>query len=270
MQLRKWISAKRAAARLLGGRGGGFFVQYDYVKKVAPVAAPYSEVEQLCAASGFREHLAAMAADVGFYEELASTEGLEWNGRMYPPLDCFALVTAIRRFRPKRVVEIGSGDTTRFMTAAAGPDTAISCIDPQPRRSIEHLPVTFVRRMLTVDDAALCETLEANDILFIDSSHIMLPGMDVDIELNRIFPRLKPGVIVHLHDIFLPFDYPPDWRGRCWSEQNALVGWLFGPFEILYPGHYVVRRHPDLIDQAFDHFPLGRVKDAGSLWLRKL
>jgi hypothetical protein len=155
------------------------------------------------------------------------------------------------------------------MTRAAPASTEIICIDPSPRQSIEDLPVTFVRRVLTEADAELCATLEANDILFIDSSHIMLPGMDVDIEFNRIFAQLKPGVIVHVHDVFLPYDYPPEWRDRCWSEQNALVGWLFGAFEIVYPGHYVIRQHGDLIDEAFAAFPICRIKDAGSIWLRK-
>jgi hypothetical protein len=122
---------------------------------------------------------------------------------------------------------------------------------------------------MTGDDAALCGSLEADDILFIDSSHIMLPGMDVDIQFNRAFPRLRPGVVVHLHDIFLPFPYPAHWSHRNYSEQNALIGWLVsGYFQILYPGHYVARRHGDLLDAALSAFPIVR-REAGSLWLRK-
>ncbi|HEV2569140.1 class I SAM-dependent methyltransferase [Sphingomonas sp.] len=268
--VRKKLSAIRAALRHLFDRGGGFFVQYDYVDSIRPVERPYEAVEQLCEAAPFREFLAEMNRDIPNYQQLGSSaDDPDWNGRMFPPLDCAALYTAVRKFQPKRIVEIGSGDTTRFMARAAAPSTRITCIDPAPRRSIEHLPVEFVRRVLTDDDVETCAQLEANDILFIDSSHIMLPGMDVDIEFNRIFPRLQPGVIVHVHDIFLPFDYPSDWRDRHWSEQNALVGWLFGAFEIVFPGHYVVRRHPELIDEAVGAFPQAAVKDAGSMWLRK-
>jgi hypothetical protein len=268
--IRSRLSGLRAVFRHLVGQGGGFFVQYEYMGSIKPVESRYPEVASLCEAAPFREFVADMAANIPAYQALGSgPDDPRWHERMFPALDCAALFTAVTKFQPRRIVEIGSGDTTRFMTRAAPASAEIICIDPAPRRSIEDLPVAFIRRVLTEQDAELCATLEANDILFIDSSHIMLPGMDVDIEFNRIFPRLKPGVIVHVHDVFLPYDYPPEWRERRWSEQNALVGWLFGAFEIVYPGHYVVRQHGDLIDRAFESFPLCQIKDAGSMWLRK-
>ena len=117
-------------------------------------------------------------------------------------------------------------------------------------------------------DAETAGSLEANDILFIDSSHIMLPGMDVDIQFNRMFPRLKKGVIVHVHDIFLPFDYPPHWRVRNYSEQNALIGWILsGFFEVIWPGHYVFSRHHNEAQKVLAK--ISPLQAAGSIWLRK-
>jgi hypothetical protein len=103
LQLRKWISAKRAAVRQMLGRGGGFFVQYEYVDSILPVAAPYPEVERLCAESPFREFIADMAANIPAYQALGSSPGdPRWHERMFPALDCAALFTAVTKFQPRR------------------------------------------------------------------------------------------------------------------------------------------------------------------------
>jgi predicted O-methyltransferase YrrM len=262
---KKLALGKAKLENLVFGRGG-FFTKYKFVDSLKPVSEVYPSVEQLCAQAPYAEFVAEMASHI---ETLRHVPGLDWDARMLSPLDGTAAYAAARKFRPKRIIEIGSGQSTRFLAAGAE-GAEIICIDPLPWRSVDDLPVTFIPRLLQNEDAELCDSLEPNDILFIDSSHIMLPGMDVDIEFNRIFPRLKPGVLVHVHDIFLPFDYPPHWRDRNWNEQNALVGWLFGSFEIVYPGHYVVKRHPELIDRLFSDFAPCLRKLAGSMWLRKL
>lgn len=267
--LEKKVSAKlgrlRAQALTLAGKPRGFFVQYDYASSVQPPTEPYPEVEKLCAASDYADFLRDMASHIDDFRAFGSAPNDPRLGAdMLSLLDGMAIYTAVKRFKPRKIIEIGSGDSTHFLAKS---NAEIICIDPAPRRSIDQLRVTLHRRILSNEDADLCATLEVNDILFIDSSHIMLPGTDVDIEFNRIFPRLKPGVIVHIHDIFLPFDYPPHWRGRHWSEQNALVGWLFGTFDIIWPAHYVARRHASLIDQAFTDFAVP--KNAGSMWLRR-
>jgi len=274
--LRTSISKVRAQTLTMVGKPRGFFTQYAYAGSVQPVATPYPEVEALLEGSDYQSFLKAMGAFVTDYDGFgAAPTDPVWNrGSMFSPLDGAAAYTAARTFQPKRIIEIGSGDSTFYLArgakdAAAG--TSIRCIDPVPRRSISELGVTFDARVLSVDDVETCATLDANDILFIDSSHIMLPGMDVDIQFNRIFPRLKSGVIVHVHDIFLPDDYPPEWRGRNYSEQQALVGWLIsGYFEVIYPGAYVATRHSDKVDQAFGNWPIvAQNKAAGSIWLRK-
>jgi len=117
----------------------------------------------------------------------------------------------------------------------------------------------------------LVDEFVENDVLFIDSSHIMLPGMDVDLQFNRMFPRLAPGVLVHVHDIFLPDDYPPNWRPRWYSEQNALIGWILsGYFEVVLPTYYATTRMAQDVEQALGGFaPFQRNGTAGSIWLRR-
>ena len=192
---------------------------------------------------------------------------------MFPPLDGAAAYTAVRMFEPRRIIEIGSGNSTHFLSRAArdcASTVDITCVDPAPRRAISDLDVELLERVLTIDDVELLAALQAHDIIFIDSSHIMLPGMDLDILFNRVFPRLKPGVIVHIHDVFLPDNYPSAWKCRWYSEQNALVGWIIsGYFDVIYPGHYAVTRHGSTMDRLLGGFEPFQNRASGSIWLRR-
>lgn len=263
---RKRISALKAKITNLLGLGGGFFTQYEFVDKIEQVDEPYREVDLLCGNAPFRDVLAvAKQLSQEIAEMVESGYGLRADSRMLSILDGATTYAIVSKYRPNRVIEIGSGDST-FVLSKAAQSANITCIDPKPRQCIAKLPVEWIPRTLSINDLCLFDQLDRNDILFIDSSHIMLPNFDVDLQFNRIFPRLRPGVIVHVHDIFLPFDYPADWRPRNWNEQNALVGWLFGAFDIIYPGHFVARRYPDVVRAALgEMIPL----QAGSMWLQK-
>lgn len=272
---RSWrarLSRIRAQLQSIVGAGGGFFTQYRHVGRIQRVTTPYPEVERICAAAPFSELMAAMVACKPIFRRFGEHPTDPVFGRgMFPALDGMACYAAVRQFRPNRIVEIGSGDSTYFLARAVkdnGPGR-ITCIDPRPRRDVVALDVDLRPRLMTCADAEMAGSLEAGDILFIDSSHIMLPGMDVDIQFNRMFPRLKRGVIVHLHDIFLPDDYPPHWNDRNYSEQNALVGWIVsGYFDVLWPGRYVVTRRDAQVQASFGDCDLGP-GTAGSFWLRK-
>jgi len=272
LSLKSKLSRIRALARTMIGSGGGFFTQYAYVNHLQPVTTLYPEVAALCAASPFGDLLEEMHGHLTTFRAFGSNPTDPMFGRgMFPVLDGMATYAAVRRFKPNRIIEIGSGDSTHFLARGVKDNGSghITCIDPQPRREIIALDVDFKPRLLNEDDADLAGSLEAGDILFIDSSHIMLPGMDVDIQFNRMFPRLKPGVIVHVHDIFLPDDYPPHWRIRNYSEQNALIGWIVsGYFDVLWPGRYVATRHAEMIESAFGDFDFG-AGSAGSLWMQR-
>ena len=189
---------------------------------------------------------------------------------MFPALDGMVTYAMVRKAKPRRIIEIGSGNSTYFLARGVKDNGlgTITCIDPEPRRDIIDLDVDFKPRLMNNQDADLASTLEAGDILFIDSSHIMLPGMDVDIQFNRLFPRLKPGVLVHIHDIFLPDGYPQHWENRHYSEQGVLVGWLVSRyFDIVWPAHYAVARHGDRLEAALGD--VAPVRQGGSMWLRR-
>ena len=133
----------------------------------------------------------------------------------------------------------------------AGFACAVTCIDPQPRADIGRLPVTLHRRLFAATDAALADGLAPGDILLIDSSHVAMPGSDVDLLLNAVLPRLQPGVLVHLHDIFLPDPYPAGWGWRGYNEQVAVAGLLHGGgYAVRFSSRYLATRQAARVAQG--------------------
>ena len=181
----------------------------------------------------------------------------------------------VRETRPARIIEVGSGHSTRFVTRAVD-DGAFACevtaIDPQPRAAIEGLGAKILRR--TVQDAGTApfEELAAGDILFIDSSHILMPGTDVDFLFNHVLPLLPSGVLIHIHDIFLPDDYPPEWSWRAYNEQLGAAALLHGGgYRIVWASRYAATRMSDAVaSSAAGPLPLLPGAFESSLWLRKL
>ncbi len=195
--------------------------------------------------------------------------------------DAIALFGILLELRPKRMIEAGSGysscaamDTNdRFLSG----NTEFTFIDPYPDTLFSLLEDsdryrTRVRPIRLQDaPAAWFEVLEPNDILFIDSSHVLKTGSDVHDYLFRILPLLRPGVVVHVHDILYPFEYGRDWiveENRSWNEAYALRALLEDnpAYEILYWNDYVFKRHRARLEQAM---PLAIRNAGGSIWLRK-
>ena len=168
-----------------------------------------------------------------------------WSQDWFPRLDAAAAYAMVRSTRPKRIVEVGSGHSTRFLARAVADgklDTRITAIDPQPRASIEKLPVEWLR--VPVQRVAAFPPLGPGDILFIDSSHQVKPGSDVEFLLKAVLPLLPAGVHVHFHDIFLPDDYPPAWAWRGYNEQLAVAP-LLQSNEIVFASRFVSTRMAD-------------------------
>ena len=152
--------------------------------------------------------------------------------------------------------------------------TMITSIDPQPRNEVDKLCDHVIRRPLEACDTALFEALEPGDIFFLDSSHRSFQNSDVTVFFLEILPRLKPGVILHIHDIYLPYDYIAGHVPRLWNEQYLLAtALLFGAarFEILFPSWFV-GRDPGLKAHAEAIFRQGAIADldlyGASFWMR--
>ncbi|MDF2232865.1 class I SAM-dependent methyltransferase [Albimonas sp. CAU 1670] len=231
-----------------GLRRQGFFVPYRYAGSVrAPEG--YPAMERLLAAEtpALEEMLDAID---GLAEALAALGGPapqpRWEQDWFPRLDGAAAYALARGAPPARIVEVGSGHSTRFLARAladAGARAEQVCIDPAPRAALLDLPVTWRRELLSPAHMPLFEALEAGDMAVFDSSHLLMPGTDVDLILSEILPRLEPGVRVHVHDVFLPDGYPADWEWRGYSEQNGLAPWLLsGAYRPIHASRYALTR----------------------------
>ena len=198
-----------------------------------------------------------------------------WGQDWFPRLDGAAAYTMVRNHRPARIVEIGSGHSTRFFARAAqdgGLATAITAIDPAPRAVLDGLDnVRIIRKTVQDAGAEPFASLSAGDFLAIDSSHILMPGSDVDLLLNHVLPSLPEGVFVHIHDVFLPDDYPTEWAWRGYNEQLGVAPLLTGNgWHPLFASHYVASRMgATLAGTVVEQLPLPEGAHESSLWLKK-
>ncbi len=168
-----------------------------------------------------------------------------WDSIWLPQLDAGILCAMLAHHRPARLLEIGSGMSTRFARwtinrFATG--THLHSIDPEPRAEIDAICDQVTRCGLEQTDIGLFLSLKEGDILFFDGSHRSFQNSDVTVFFTEILPELASGVIVHIHDIFLPYDYPPDWLGRLYNEQYLLAAMLLAGqtrYDILWPGAFV-------------------------------
>ena len=168
-----------------------------------------------------------------------------FHNHYFNGLDAAALYSVVATERPARFFEVGSGNSTKFIHRAKrdyGLDTTIISIDPNPRAEVELLCDEAIRSPLEQMDLGMFADVGKGDILFIDGSHRCFTNTDVTVFFLEILPRLKPGAIFHIHDILLPYDYPPVWRDRYYSEQYLLACWLLGDaskFELMLANAFV-------------------------------
>jgi len=149
-----------------------------------------------------------------------------WRNPYFSLLDAAGLFGLVADTRPRLYMEIGGGHSTRFARRAIrqhDTGTTIVSIDPQPRVEIRRLADEVVPLPLEELPASFFDRLRAGDILFLDGSHRVFQNSDVSVFFLDILPRLAPGVLIHLHDVFLPYDYPPAWVERYYSEQYMLA-----------------------------------------------
>lgn len=188
--------------------------------------------------------------------------------------DAEVFYALVRTLQPARIIEIGSGNSTKIARQAIRDGslaTRLVSIDPQPRAEIDALADECVRQPVEQCDLAIFGMLRAGDFLFIDSSHEVKVGNDGALLYSTVLPHLAPGVIVQIHDVFLPYDYPLDLidlGARTWNEQYTVQAMLAtgAGYEVLWPGYHLQRTRPDFAT----HFPHNTGERAQSLWLRKI
>lgn len=207
------------------------------------------------------------------------------NNAAFGPEDATVLHCMIRHFQPRTIIEIGSGHSTCVSARAClmnrkdGHQCKLISIDPYPRKAHQEgfagLDVQITKKAEDIE-VDFFEKLEDNDILFIDSSHIVRVGGDVNFLFLEILPRLKKGVVVHIHDIFLPFEYPRKWvidTRSFLSEQYLLQAFLCfnKSFEVLFSNYFVKTVYPEKIRSLFVP-PKGYRERlfSCSFWIRKI
>jgi hypothetical protein len=200
-----------------------------------------------------------------------------WVNGFIPALDSISLYSLVRLNSPRLYIEIGSGHSTRFARKAADDghlNTKIVSIDPHPRVEVRSIADRIVEQPLEDTSLDLFDSLDRGDILFVDNSHRVFTNSDVAIVFLEILPKLKPGVLVHFHDIFLPDDYPADWNNRYYSEQYLLACHLLAQtkcFEIVLPNMFICgdQEIRSGISPMFNHPSMQGVEWHGcSFWVR--
>lgn len=195
--------------------------------------------------------------------------------------DAELLYQLIRHLRPRRVFEVGSGYSTlmaaRAIKANSADDPAYGCrhvcIEPYEQPWLDQLGVEVIRRRVEVLGTAFFAELDRDDLLFIDSSHVIRPYGDVLFELLELLPTLRKGVVVHIHDIFSPRNYPPGWiedEVRLWNEQYLLEAFLTHnkDWSVMAAVNHLHHHHFDRLKQAAPF--LTPEREPGSFYLRKL
>jgi predicted O-methyltransferase YrrM len=189
----------------------------------------------------------------------------------------YSMLTTLR---PKHVMEVGSGFSSAIVLDVRDQqlhDLELTFIDPRPKRLLrlikegDNTTITLYKKAVQDVPIEAFDVLGKGDILFIDSSHVSKPGSDINWLFFRVLPRLKPGVVVHMHDIFFPFEYPDSWlaQRRSWNESYLLRSFLSynNVFQIMFFNSWIWQKHPEVVGR---YLPDGTNDEPGSIWLRRV
>lgn len=216
----------------------------------------------------------AFAADWDYPSRPANATGFYEPNKAFEGLDSRVLYAFLRLYKPKKLIEVGSGFSTLLSADVNARhldgSMEIIAIEPYPKRFLQHQVQglsQLIRKKVQDVPMSTFDSLGPGDVLFIDSSHVVKTASDVNFLYLQVLPRLKAGVIVHIHDIFLPWDYPCEWvmrERRNWNEQYCLQAMLAAPsrFQVLFANHFASRAIPDAVETCWGE-PLG----GGSIWL---
>lgn len=201
-----------------------------------------------------------------------------WDNVYWSGLDGLLLYATVVERDPRTYLEVGSGNSTLFVRKAVrdhGLRTEIVSIDPHPRADVDALCDRVERHRLQDADLSLFDGLSAGDVVLLDGTHTVFMNSDTAVAFLDVLPRLPAGVIVAIHDIFLPWDYPPEWTDRWYGEQYLVGALLLArspDWVVRFPAFYA-SRHPELAPLLA---PLQRIVPdppgigGSSLWLERI
>ena len=228
-----------------------------------------------------REHFPRLIEGYDYAESSPDDEAVDRyheGNSQFGHADARVLFCMLRLLTPKRIVEVGAGYSTLLIADVndrfLGGTASITCVEPYPRPFLHRLErsqrIRLLQQRAQDVDAGVFDQLGRGDLLFIDSSHVSKTGSDVNRLFLDVLPRLKPGVVIHVHDIFFPDDYPKSWvldEGFSWNEQYLLQALLTGNarFRTLYGGSVARAFHRASLVNFF-----GRMVHGSSFWMEKL
>jgi Methyltransferase domain len=199
-----------------------------------------------------------------------------YNNSFLPGLDIIGIYIIIAKYKPSKYVEIGSGNSTKVAYKSITENnlsTEIISIDPNPRTEINKIPgIKIIREPFENTNFDFIFSLNENDILFIDNSHRILPNSDSMVFYLEVLPKLKKGVIVHIHDVYLPYDYPQIMCDRFYSEQYGLAMNLLAnskKYKPILPNYFISEDSElsSVINPIWDHSNVeGVERHGGSFW----
>jgi hypothetical protein len=241
---------RQAGGTCHADHGSRFDLTLDYPPSARPGPRwGYDHPSNLLLREKLASHEQAYALSLdsiaGYVESLARIEPLacdphdpSWINPFLPGLDAAALYAFLRSRQPRRYVEVGSGNSTKFAARAKRDGdlaTTITSIDPAPRAEVNDLCDVVVREPLEATRLDLFSDLERGDIVFFDGSHRTFMNSDVTVFFLEVLPTLPAGTLVGIHDIYLPDDYPAAWTDRHYSEQYLLAVYLLADCAWLEP-----------------------------------
>jgi len=213
--------------------------------------------------------------------EFAPPPGYSPDNPSYGRVGADLLHGVVRGLRPRRIVELGSGQSTLIMAAAVernraeGAETELRTFDPFPTVARPGLPGLASLEAVRAQDVPLdvFTSLQDGDVLFVDTTHTVKVDSDVNRIVLDVLPALAPGVLVHVHDIFLPYEYPRRWHedsGFHWAEQYLLQAFLAGNpcFEVLAATFALCRDRPEAMERLVPTWRPGA--EASAFWLRSV
>lgn len=218
-------------------------------------------------------------SDISF-EKIGKNE-YHYQNKNFEFVDADALYNVIRHEKPQKIIEIGAGFSSLMIQKAVQANLNFNshkarhiCIEPYENEWLEQLDIELVRKPIEEMDMQEISTLGRNDILFVDSSHMIRPSGDVLYIMQNIIPNLAQGVLIHIHDIFTPRHYPQHWveNHRFWNEQYLLESFLTfnKDFEIVLSINHLYHNYKNELTQAFPVTNKVQSINPGSFWLRKI